>query len=75
MNIVRHSLIFILEAIGSLFARWCWLGTMYVSCENFVEGLVEEGLAAVDYYSAERSGNANELLRSLYVSEVWGVKG
>ena len=48
---------------------------MYVNRENFVEGFMEEGLAAVDYYSAERSGNANELSRSLYVSEVWGVKG
>jgi len=39
-----------------------FIGTMYVNRENVAKGLVEEGLAAVHYYSAEKSGNANELL-------------
>lgn len=34
---------------------------MYVNRENFAKSLVEEGLATVHGYSAERSGNANEL--------------
>lgn len=34
---------------------------MYVNRENFAKLLVEEGLASVHAYSAEKSGNANEL--------------
>jgi staphylococcal nuclease domain-containing protein 1 len=34
---------------------------MYVNRENFAKLLVEEGLASVHGYSAEKSGNANEL--------------
>ncbi|RPB05282.1 hypothetical protein L873DRAFT_1663782 [Choiromyces venosus 120613-1] len=39
-----------------------FIGTMYVNRENVAKGLVEEGLASVHHYSAEKSGNANELL-------------
>lgn len=38
-----------------------FIGTMYVNRESFAKLLVEEGLASVHAYSAERSGNANEL--------------
>ncbi|KAL2358877.1 hypothetical protein BJ546DRAFT_870365 [Cryomyces antarcticus] len=38
-----------------------FVGTLYVNRENFAKLLVEEGLASVHAYSAERSGNANEL--------------
>ncbi|CUS08392.1 unnamed protein product [Tuber aestivum] len=38
-----------------------FIGTMYVNRENVAKGLVEEGLAAVHHYSAEKSGNGNEL--------------
>lgn len=38
-----------------------FIGTMYVNRESIAKLLVEEGLASVHAYSAERSGNANEL--------------
>lgn len=38
-----------------------FIGTMYVNRESFAKLLVEEGLASVHAYSAEKSGNANEL--------------
>jgi staphylococcal nuclease domain-containing protein 1 len=38
-----------------------FIGTLYVNRENFAKTLVEEGLASVHAYSAERAGNANEL--------------
>ena len=38
-----------------------FIGTLYVNRENFAKLLVEEGLASVHAYSAEQSGNANEL--------------
>lgn len=38
-----------------------FIGTLYVNRENFAKTLVEEGLANVHAYSAEKSGNANEL--------------
>lgn len=38
-----------------------FLGTLYVNRENFARALVEEGLAEVHQYSAEKSGHANEL--------------
>ncbi|KAI9843291.1 MAG: hypothetical protein M1837_006506 [Sclerophora amabilis] len=39
-----------------------FIGTLYVNRESFARLLVEEGLASVHAYSAEQSGNANELL-------------
>ena len=39
-----------------------FIGTMYVARENFARSLVEEGLSSVHAYSAEQSGNGNELL-------------
>ncbi|KAA8913870.1 hypothetical protein FN846DRAFT_37244 [Sphaerosporella brunnea] len=39
-----------------------FIGTMYVNRENVTRGLVEEGLASVHVYSAEKSGHATELL-------------
>ena len=38
-----------------------FIGTMYINRESFAKILVEEGLASVHAYSAEKSGNANEL--------------
>ncbi|KAF1985354.1 hypothetical protein K402DRAFT_357259 [Aulographum hederae CBS 113979] len=38
-----------------------FIGSLYVGRENFAKILVEEGLASVHEYSAEKSGNANEL--------------
>jgi staphylococcal nuclease domain-containing protein 1 len=38
-----------------------FIGTLYVNRENFAKTLVEEGLASVHAYSAEKAGNANEL--------------
>jgi len=38
-----------------------FIGTLYINRENFAKVLVEEGLASVHAYSAEKSGNANEL--------------
>ncbi|KAF2482820.1 hypothetical protein BDY17DRAFT_325072 [Neohortaea acidophila] len=38
-----------------------FIGTMYINRESFAKVLVEEGLASVHAYSAEKSGNANEL--------------
>ncbi|WPH03239.1 Hypothetical protein R9X50_00611600 [Acrodontium crateriforme] len=38
-----------------------FIGTMYINRENFAKILVEEGLATVHAYSAEKSGNAGEL--------------
>lgn len=38
-----------------------FIGTLFVNRENFARLLVEEGLATVHAYSAEKSGNANEL--------------
>jgi staphylococcal nuclease domain-containing protein 1 len=38
-----------------------FIGTLYINRENFAKTLVEEGLASVHTYSAEKSGNANEL--------------
>jgi staphylococcal nuclease domain-containing protein 1 len=39
-----------------------FIGTMYVNRENVARGLVEEGLASVHAYSAEKTGHATELL-------------
>jgi len=38
-----------------------FIGALYVNRENFAKLLLEEGLATVHAYSAEQSGNANEL--------------
>ncbi|KAK7537239.1 uncharacterized protein J3D65DRAFT_624837 [Phyllosticta citribraziliensis] len=38
-----------------------FIGTLYVNRESFAKLLVEEGLASVHAYSAEKSGNAKEL--------------
>lgn len=38
-----------------------FIGTLYINRENFAKALLEEGLATVHAYSAEKSGNANEL--------------
>ena len=38
-----------------------FIGSLYVGRENFARALLEEGLAEVHAYSAEKSGNANEL--------------
>lgn len=38
-----------------------FIGTLYVNRENFAKALLEEGLAQVHAYSAEQTGNANEL--------------
>ena len=38
-----------------------FIGTLYINRESFTKLLVEEGLASVHAYSAEQSGNANEL--------------
>ena len=38
-----------------------FIGTMYVGRENFARALVEEGLAEVHAFSAEKSGHSNEL--------------
>jgi len=38
-----------------------FIGALYINRENFAKLLVEEGLASVHAYSAERSGNAAEL--------------
>ncbi|KAF2868215.1 hypothetical protein BDV95DRAFT_679033 [Massariosphaeria phaeospora] len=38
-----------------------FIGTLYINRENFAKALLEEGLASVHAYSAEKSGNANEL--------------
>jgi len=38
-----------------------FIGTMYVNRENVAKGLLEEGLASVHGYSAEKTGHANEL--------------
>ncbi|KAL2757726.1 hypothetical protein ACRALDRAFT_1061045 [Sodiomyces alcalophilus JCM 7366] len=39
-----------------------FIGDLYINRESFAKMLVEEGLASVHAYSAERSGNAGELL-------------
>ncbi|CCX05601.1 hypothetical protein FPQ18DRAFT_144912 [Pyronema domesticum] len=39
-----------------------FIGTMYINGQNVARGLVEEGLASVNVYSAEKTGHANELL-------------
>lgn len=39
-----------------------FIGDLYVNRESFAKVLVEEGLASVHKYSAEKSGNATELL-------------
>ncbi|KAI5867846.1 hypothetical protein GGS23DRAFT_200509 [Durotheca rogersii] len=39
-----------------------FIGDLYINRESFAKILVEEGLASVHQYSAEKSGNANELL-------------
>ena len=39
-----------------------FIGDLYISRESFAKVLVEEGLASVHQYSAEKAGNANELL-------------
>lgn len=41
-----------------------FIGELYVGRENFAKVLVEEGLASVHAYSAEKSGNAAELFAS-----------
>ncbi|KAL9103182.1 MAG: hypothetical protein Q9163_001748 [Psora crenata] len=38
-----------------------FIGTLYLNRENVAKLLLEEGLASVHAYSAEQSGNANEL--------------
>jgi staphylococcal nuclease domain-containing protein 1 len=38
-----------------------FIGQLYINRESFAKTLVEEGLATVHAYSAEKSGNANEL--------------
>lgn len=38
-----------------------FIGALYINKESFAKILVEEGLATVHGYSAEQSGNANEL--------------
>ena len=38
-----------------------FIGTLYINRENFARLLLEEGLATVHAYSAEKTGNANEL--------------
>ncbi|KAG5983179.1 hypothetical protein E4U55_000615 [Claviceps digitariae] len=38
-----------------------FIGALYMNRENFAKVLVEEGLASVHAYSAEKSGNATEL--------------
>ena len=38
-----------------------FIGTLYINRESFAKLLLEEGLASVHAYSAEKSGNANEL--------------
>jgi len=38
-----------------------FIGTMYINRENMAKALVEEGLASVHAYSAEKMGHANEL--------------
>lgn len=38
-----------------------FIGELYINRENFAKVLVEEGLASVHAYSAEKSGNAGEL--------------
>ena len=39
-----------------------FIGALYINRENFAKVLVEEGLASVHAYSAEKSGNAAELI-------------
>ncbi|KAI0476527.1 tudor domain-containing protein [Xylariaceae sp. FL0804] len=39
-----------------------FIGDLYINRESFAKILVEEGLADVHRYSAEKAGNANELL-------------
>ncbi|KAG7291725.1 hypothetical protein NEMBOFW57_001744 [Staphylotrichum longicolle] len=39
-----------------------FIGDLYVNRESFAKVLVEEGLASVHQYSAEKAGNATELL-------------
>lgn len=39
-----------------------FIGALYIHRENFAKVLVEEGLASVHAYSAEKSGNSAELL-------------
>ncbi|KAI0203352.1 tudor domain-containing protein [Astrocystis sublimbata] len=39
-----------------------FIGDLYIGRESFAKVLVEEGLAQVHQYSAEKAGNANELL-------------
>lgn len=41
-----------------------FIGSLYVNRESFAKILVEEGLASVHAYSAEKSGNANELFQA-----------
>lgn len=38
-----------------------FIGALYINRENFAKLLLEEGFASVHAYSAEQSGNANEL--------------
>ncbi|KAI1080155.1 hypothetical protein F5B20DRAFT_540997 [Whalleya microplaca] len=39
-----------------------FIGDLFINRESFAKILVEEGLASVHQYSAEKAGNANELL-------------
>ncbi|KAI9777042.1 MAG: hypothetical protein M1839_009093 [Geoglossum umbratile] len=48
--------------VENLDSKGGFIGTLYISRESFAKLLVEEGLASVHTYSAEQSGNANELL-------------
>ncbi|KAM7211590.1 nuclease domain containing protein [Rhypophila decipiens] len=51
-----------------------FIGDLYVNRESFAKILVEEGLATVHEYSAEKSGNAAELLAAQKVAKE-GRKG
>ena len=48
--------------VENLDSKGGFIGTLYINRESFAKLLVEEGLASVHAYSAEQSGNANELL-------------
>ncbi|KAI9772735.1 MAG: hypothetical protein M1840_000330 [Geoglossum simile] len=48
--------------VENLDSKGGFIGTLYINRESFAKLLVEEGLASMHAYSAEQSGNANELL-------------
>jgi staphylococcal nuclease domain-containing protein 1 len=47
--------------VENLDSKGGFIGTLYINRESFAKLLVEEGLASVHAYSAEQSGNSNEL--------------